>query len=98
MLWELELTPEEVRGRTFFFGKGCDACNNTGYRGRTGLFEIMHLDELARDLILNHASTQVIREEAKKHGMRMLRDTGLMAIYDGATTIEEVVKATVIDA
>jgi type IV pilus assembly protein PilB len=97
MLWELDLTPEEVRGRTFYFGKGCDACNNTGYRGRMGLFEIMHMDDLLRDLILHESSTNVIREEARKRGMRTLRDAGLMAIYDGTTTIEEVVKATVID-
>jgi len=97
MLWELDLTPEEVRGRTFYFGKGCDVCNNTGYKGRMGLFEIMHMDDQLRDLILHESSTNVIREEAKKRGMRSLRDTGLMGIYDGATTIEEVVKATVID-
>ena len=97
MLWELELTPEEVRGRTFFFGKGCDLCNNTGYKGRTGLFEIMHMDDHLRDLILHQASTNVIREEARKGGMRALRDDGLLGIYDGVTTIEEVVKATVVE-
>jgi type IV pilus assembly protein PilB len=97
MLWELDLTPEEVQGRTFFFGRGCDACNNTGYRGRMGLFEIMHMDDMLRDLILHESSTNVIREEARKRGMRSLRDAGLMGVYDGSTTIEEVVKATVID-
>jgi len=95
MLRELDLVPEDVRGRTFFFGKGCDQCNNTGYRGRTGIFEIMYLDDLLRDLILRESSTNVIREEAKKRGMRTLRDSGLVAIYDGVTTIEEVVRATV---
>ena len=95
MLRELNLVPEEVRGRTFYFGQGCDLCNNTGYRGRTGIFEIMHLDDALRDLILRGISTNVIREESKKHGMRALRDTGLMAVYDGVTTIEEVVRATV---
>ena len=95
VLRELNLVPEEVRGRTFYFGQGCDLCNNTGYRGRTGIFEIMHLDDALRDLILRGISTNVIREESKKHGMRTLRDTGLMAIYDGVTTIEEVVRATV---
>ena len=95
MLRELNLVPEEVRGRTFYFGQGCDLCNNTGYRGRTGIFEIMHLDDALRDLILRGISTNVIREESKKHGMRTLRDTGLMAVYDGVTTIEEVVRATV---
>jgi type IV pilus assembly protein PilB len=97
MLRELALTPEEVRGRTFFFGKGCESCNNTGYRGRSGLFEIMHMDDSLRDLILKQSSTNVISEEARKRGMRTLRDSGLMAIYDGITTIEEVVKATVME-
>jgi len=97
MLWELDLTPEEVRGRTFYFGKGCEACNNTGYKGRTGVFEIMRLDDPLRDLILQGASTNVVREEAKKRGMRTLRESGLMAIYDGITTIEEVVAATVME-
>jgi type IV pilus assembly protein PilB len=97
MLWELELTPEEVRGRTFYFGKGCELCNNTGYKGRTGLFEIMRIDDQLCDLILQHASTNVIREEARKRGMRTLRDSGLLSIYDGVTTIEEVIRATVTD-
>jgi len=96
VLWELGLTPEEVRGRTFFFGKGCEQCNNTGYRGRTGLYEFMLLDDNLKDLILKQASTGVLAEEAKKRGMRTLRDSGLLAIYDGITTIEEVVKATVV--
>jgi type IV pilus assembly protein PilB len=95
MLWELQLTPEEVRGRTFFFGRGCELCNNTGYKGRTGLFEIMRIDDTLRDLIMHGASTNVIRDEARKRGMRALRDAGLMGIYDGMTTIEEVIRATV---
>jgi len=96
MLWELGITPDEVRGRTFFFGKGCEQCNNTGYRGRTGLYEIMRIDDALKDLIMKSSSTSVIAEEARKRGMRSLRDSGLLAIYDGITTIEEVVKATVV--
>ena len=98
MLRELDLVPEDVRGRTFYFGKGCEACNNTGYKGRTAIFEIMRLDDPLRDLILGGASTNVIRDEAKKRGMRALRDTGLMAVFDGITTIEEVVTATVMES
>ncbi len=98
MLWELDLRPEEVRGRTFYFGKGCDQCNNTGYRGRTGIFEIMRIDDKLSELILDESSTNVLREEAKRRGMRSLRDSGLMSIYDGITTIEEVVKATIAEA
>jgi type IV pilus assembly protein PilB len=97
MLWELSLTPEEVRGRTFYFGKGCEQCNNTGYRGRTGIFEIMKMDDALRDLILKQASTNVVREEARKRGMRSLRDSGLLDVFDGVTTIEEVVKATAVE-
>jgi type IV pilus assembly protein PilB len=96
-LMELELRPEDVKGRTFYYGKGCANCNNTGYRGRTGLYEIMLLDDEMRDMIVQHASTQVLRNEARKRGMRTLRQSGLIAIYDGITTIEEVVRETIME-
>ena len=94
---ELELRPEDVAGKRFYFGKGCEQCNNTGYRGRFGLYEIMTLDDDMRDMIIKHASTQVLRAEAKKRGMRTLRESGLMAIYDGISTIEEVVRETIVE-
>jgi type IV pilus assembly protein PilB len=94
-LMELELRSEDVTGKKFFYGKGCDQCNNTGYRGRMGIYEIMTLDDDVRDMIIKQASTQVLRVEAKKRGMRTLRSSGLMAIYDGITTIEEVVRETI---
>ena len=93
-LMELALRSEDVTGRVFYYGKGCDACNNTGYRGRQGLYEFMLLDDEMRDMIVQHASTQQLRAESKKRGMRTLRQAGLLAIYDGVTTIEEVVKET----
>jgi type IV pilus assembly protein PilB len=93
-LMELGLRPEDVAGKKFYYGKGCDKCNNTGYRGRLGLFEIMVLDDEMRDMIIKHASTQVLRTEGRKRGMRSLRNSGLLAIYDGVTTIEEVVRET----
>lgn len=96
-LMELGIRQEDVAGQRFFFGKGCDTCNNTGYKGRLGLFEIMTLDDEMRDLIIHHASTQVLRAEAKKRGMRTLRESGLLAIFDGITTIEEVVRETIVD-
>ncbi len=96
-LMELELRPDDVEGRTFYYGKGCDQCNNTGYRGRQGIYEIMLLDDDLRDMIIQRASTQVLRIEAKKRGLRTLRESGLMAIYDGITTIEEVVKETIME-
>jgi type IV pilus assembly protein PilB len=96
-LMELELRPDDVVGKTFYYGKGCDNCNNTGYRGRMGIYEIMLLDDEMRDLIIKHASTQVLRAEARKRGMRTLRTSGLLAIYDGITTIEEVVRETIME-
>lgn len=93
-LMELNLTPEDIGDKTFCYGKGCDQCNNTGYRGRQGLFEIMAFNDELRDLVMNHASTAVLREAAKRNGMHTLRENGLAAIYDGVTTIEEVVRET----
>ncbi len=96
-LMELELRPEHVQGRKFHFGKGCEFCNNTGYKGRQSIYEIMLLDDDMRDQIIKHASTQVLRAEAKKRGMRTLRQSGLINIYDGITTIEEVVRETIME-
>ncbi len=96
-LMELGLRLEDVEGRIFYYGKGCENCNNTGYKGRQGLYEIMVLDDAMRDLVVQHASTQQIRLECKKRGMRTLRESGLMAIYDGVTTIEEVVRETIVE-
>jgi len=94
-LMELGLTPEGVKGKKFHYGRGCNRCNNTGYRGRTGIFEIMVFNDEICDLIMNQASTSILRAAGQKSGMRLLRDNGLAAIYDGITTIEEVVKETI---
>ncbi len=96
-LMELELLPEDVKGKTFFRGRGCDHCNNTGYRGRLGIYEIMTFDDEMRDMIMNNASTNLLRDAAKKRGMRPLRTSGLIGIYEGVTTIEEVVKQTIVE-
>ena len=97
MLMELELRPEQLDGREFYYGKGCDYCNNTGYKGRQGIFEIMAMNDQIREGVMNHASTNVLRDMALKNGMRTLRDSGISAIYEGLTTIEEVVKETVLE-
>ena len=96
-LMELELTYDQIRGKKFYYGGGCDQCHNTGYHGRLGIFEIMTFTDEIRDLVMNHASTNVLRNAAKKNGMRTLREKGLNAIFDGLTTIEEVVKETVVE-
>ncbi|QDU71654.1 GspE/PulE family protein [Mucisphaera calidilacus] len=90
----LQLTPEEIEGRTFYRGKGCDYCNGSGYKGRQGLYEIMTLNDEMRELIMKNASTQVLTAEARKRGMRTLREAGLLALYDGSTSIEEIIKET----
>ncbi len=93
-LMQLGLLPEDIAGRTLYYGRGCDYCNHTGYKGRRGIFEIMVLDDDLREMIMKHASTAVLRQEARKRGMRSLRESGLLALYDGITTIEEVVRET----
>jgi len=95
-IMELGLKPEDVTGKVFFYGKGCDYCKNTGYRGRLGLYEFMIMDDPLRELVMRHASSSVLRQETSKRGMKTLRDAGLNAIFDGITTIEEVVKETII--
>jgi len=94
-LMELGLRPEDVKGKKFYHGRGCSHCNNTGYRGRTAIFEIMMFNDEIRELIVEQASTNVIREAAQRGGMRLLRDNGLADIYDGITSVEEVVKETI---
>ena len=94
-LFELELTRSDVIGRTFFYGKGCKECNGTGYRGRIGLFEFMVMTDRLREMIMTHASTSALRKAAQEDGMRTLRESGLLHIFDGVTTIEEVVRETI---
>jgi type IV pilus assembly protein PilB len=93
-LMELALRPSDVEGRKFARGRGCDHCMKSGYKGRMALFEIMVMDDEVRELVIKQASTRVLRQEARKRGMRTLREAGLLAIYDGQTTIDEVVRET----
>jgi len=94
MLMELDLTPEKIGSRKFHRGTGCDYCRGTGYSGREAVFEIMVLDDDIREMVMQRKSTQALREAAQKRGMRTLREAGLLAIFDGDTTIEEVVEQT----
>jgi type IV pilus assembly protein PilB len=96
-LMELQFTPDDVKGKKFYYGRGCSKCNGTGYRGRIGAFEIMVFNDEIRDLIMNSASTSVLRAAGQKNGMKLLRDNGLSAMFDGVTTIDEVVKETIME-
>lgn len=93
-LFELQMTHDDLQGRPVHRGTGCEHCNKTGYRGRTGLYEIMVLDDDMRELIMQNAATQLLRVEARKRGMRTLRQGGILTIFDGITTIDEVVRET----
>ena len=94
---DLGLTPEQVEGKSFYRGVGCGNCNNTGYKGRIGLFELMIMDDDLRAMIMDNVATDVLREAARKKGMRLLRDMGIEFALDGTTTAEEIVRETVVD-
>ena len=82
----------------FYRGMGCDVCNNTGYKGRVGLFELMIITDKLRDMIMTNASVDSMRDEARVNGMVTLRDAGMQFINQGVTTAEEVLRETIIDA
>jgi type IV pilus assembly protein PilB len=90
----LEVDPLEVADKDFYYGEGCPGCSNTGYFGRIGLFEMIKVSDSIRELINRRAPTLAIKQKALEQGMRSLRDDGLRAIFDGNTTIEEVLKYT----
>ena len=90
----LNLSPNDVGDKVFYYGRGCANCNDTGYRGRRGIFELLIASEPVRLLINDKAPTVVIRQKAVELGMTTLREDGLRGIFDGDTTIEEVVKYT----
>jgi type IV pilus assembly protein PilB len=90
----LNLSPHDVGDKVFYYGRGCAGCNDTGYRGRRGIFELLVVAEAIRTMINERAPTVVIRQKAIELGMTTLRDDGLRGIFDGDTTIEEVVKYT----
>ncbi|REK08458.1 MAG: pilus assembly protein PilB [Planctomycetota bacterium] len=98
VLQDLELTPEDLAGKAYYRGRGCDACNNTGYKGRVGLFELMIMNDNLRDMIMRDASTEELRDAARGFGMVTLRDAGMSAAGEGLTTLEEVVRETVLEA
>jgi len=96
-LRELALTEEEAKKHTFFEGKGCVTCSNTGYKGRLGVYEVMPITPKIRDLILDRAATSQIKKQAVADGMLTLRMDGIVKLKNGITTAEEVLKETAAD-
>jgi len=94
ILRELGPDAERVRGTRLAYGKGCDRCFHTGYRGRTAILEIMQVDQNVRAAVLENASTAEIRQLACAAGMTVLRESGLNAVLSGVTTLEEVMRET----
>jgi type IV pilus assembly protein PilB len=95
MLYDLGMKEEDIQGKTFYKGTGCDNCNNTGYKGRIALFELMVINDTLREMIMGNASTDELRDEAQKFGMVPLREFGIAVAADGITTLDEVIRETV---
>ncbi len=94
VLQSLGLTVHDIGDKNFYYGKGCDVCNQTGYKGRKGIYELLKISDPLREMINNRVAGVVMRQKAVELGMTTLREDGLRSIYDGQTTIEEVVKYT----
>jgi type IV pilus assembly protein PilB len=94
LLAQLEIAKRDIGDKKFYYGKGCDACNQTGYKGRKGIYELMQISDPVRELINERAPTVVLKQKAIELGMVTLRQDGIRSIFAGDTTIEEVLKYT----
>jgi type IV pilus assembly protein PilB len=94
-LIEEGFTPEEAKTVRIMKGKGCAACNNTGYKGRAGLYEVMEVDDEIKELVLVGASALELKKKAIERGMFTLRRSGLIKVAAGITTLEEVARETI---
>ncbi|MFV0443133.1 MAG: GspE/PulE family protein [Planctomycetaceae bacterium] len=97
LLMELQLPVDVARKYKFYYGKGCQRCNNSGYKGRTGIYEVLDMTDDMRDMISSDASVDDMRNLARSQGMTTLREAGLRLIFDGLSTIDEVVRETVME-
>jgi type IV pilus assembly protein PilB len=98
VLADLELTTDQTIGKKFYRGRGCEKCNRSGYKGRLGLFELLIMNDELRDMVMRNASTEDLREAARRNGMLTLRDSGMEGIFGGLTTAEEVIRETILEA
>ena len=98
VLADLEMTSDQAADKKFYRGKGCEKCNRSGYKGRLGIYELLIMNDEMRDLIIRNASTEELREVAKRYGMVTLRESGMQGIFNGLTTADEVIRETILDA
>jgi type IV pilus assembly protein PilB len=94
---ELGLSVEQASTKKFYYGKGCEKCNNTGYKARMGIYELLVMNDTLRDMIVAEASLDDFRTACRKFGMRTLRETGMSMIHDGLSSIEEILRETMMD-
>jgi type IV pilus assembly protein PilB len=98
VLADLELTTDQLAGKKFYRGRGCEKCNRSGYKGRMGLFELLIMNDELRDMVMRNASTEDLRDAARRAGMVTLRDSGMEGIFTGSTTADEVIRETILEA
>ena len=98
LLADLGLKRSQLEGRKFFRGRGCEVCNNTGYKGRVGLFELMIMNDELREMVMENASIDELRKTAQSYGMVSLREAGMNFAFEGTTTLDEVVRETILEA
>ena len=98
VLADLEMTSDQLEGKKFYRGKGCEKCNRSGYKGRLGIYELLIMNDEMRDMIIRNASTEELREAARRNGMVTLRESGMESIFMGQTTADEVIRETILDA
>ena len=96
-LAKMGMSDEQIRKGTIMKGRGCNACNNTGYKGRIALYEVMPFTDPLKELVLQGASTAEIKTEMIRGGVQSLRMAGIQKILEGMTTPEEVLRTTVDD-
>jgi len=94
LLRQVGIDPEDIGGKSFSYGQGCALCNQSGYKGRLGIFEFLRITDQQRELIMKRSPALVLRQKALEQGMSTLRDAGLRAIFNGQTTLEEIIKYT----
>lgn len=94
ILQQMNLSQQDVEERSFYYGEGCSHCNQTGYRGRRGIYEYLRVHDAIRGLISERRPTIVIRDKAIELGMQTLREDGVRCVLDGQTTVEEILRYT----
>jgi type IV pilus assembly protein PilB len=98
LILDLGMSIDQFRGKKVYKGRGCEVCNNTGYKGRVGLFELMIMNDELREMVMRNAPVDELRDAAAGFGMVTLRRAGLNFAFEGTTTLDEVVRETILEA